>query len=263
MIQIISKQLLPQTETWLTYQIANSRTRPKHDQINAIDILFSNLIEATILQDLDMLRVYAQSEIGDGTGSGNTNLVTPSSYSTLSNARDIGDPNTITDRGILNLSRTFGMSFNSLSKMQQNDASIFVWCFDNIGDGTGLIGTQTNTTADIYAFLNPRNASNQFTARLMSNTVVSKSMSDSSGLSMVQRTVSTDIELWKNGSSLGTGSSISAARPNRLMREGSSTDTDASTSSRTTVIIGSGASLAGKESDLYNVLNLYVQKIVS
>lgn len=147
-----------------------------------------------------------------------------------------------------------------------NDASAFIWCRENIAGGSGVISLGAQGASSVRQMkINPRHTSGQYFYSLNADANVQHgTVTDSTGLTHINRVVSTTVEVYKNGISGGTATSTSSNVPavevdiGALNANGTITGFD----SKQIAAVGLGGSLdATKALALYNALQAYMTAV--
>jgi len=147
-----------------------------------------------------------------------------------------------------------------------NSASAFIWCRDNVAGGSGVISLGAQGAASARSLkINPRHTANQFFIALNSDTTAQiGAVTDSIGLTHIERSSSANVTVYKNGVNSVTSALVSTGTPQveidlgALNANGTITGFD----SRALAVMGLGKALGDtKATALYNALSTYLSAI--
>jgi hypothetical protein len=133
----------------------------------------------------------------------------------------------------------------------RDNACIFAWHRENVSD-SALMGV---SSAGAETFIKPAAGAGSGVFRVNSGSTSSATLSDESGLFLVNRDSSTTVQVYQNGTSIASGASASAAIPSSdlfLLRERTNF------SSGTVVMAGFGSSFSSTDAaNLYTILSTF------
>lgn len=246
----------PEYQAVLDFGTLNGFTLPTDGQKVIQNQLVVDLKNAGIFQDLDLFYVFATDGDEDFA---KINWANPVLYYLIEN----GTVNFISNQGFQpnslnvgnNLDTTWNPSLNGTA-YTQNDACRFVWDFDNNVGGN-----------DVYDGSTLSGGNNSFNGTTGTNQRINQGTSSlpsafnnsGTGLKLIQRTSSSNVNMYNNSSTPTSFTVSSAALDNdaqRIFRRGVS-----GTSVRKLSVYGLGASLSGQESDLINSITTYMSAI--
>jgi hypothetical protein len=215
--------------------------------------LICGLASDGVFAKLDVLYVFATAD----TTTAKLNLIQNSFNATAPN----GDPTFAAQVGYTNpsnhyLNSNFNPTTATSPQYVQNSACLFNWNSNSADDGAaeemGLLSGGGNSIFD--------RSSGNLVVKLNSSTNVVTANSDGSGLWLVNRTSSSNVDIYHNGSSFAAGNSnTSAAVPNSTITcfVGSTFNTTA-----TFKAAGFGGALTATDiTNLYNRLNTFMANI--
>ncbi len=246
----------PDYQAILTYATTQGYTLPSASGQTLQNALVVSLKNTTIWNDLDVLYITATD--GDKNFS-EINWINPGTHERT----DVGvNPSIFTinqgiKNGSANITDYVDTNYNPFTQgvnYTQNDASIFAWTFSDLGSGFGTI---SGRASDAFNRWQNRNVNGH---RINCNTALPVTFNNSgTGFKMIQRTSSTDTNLFNNSSTPTNFSITSTGIMNSnvsLFRSGNNNGDGLTLS-----VWGIGASLTGKETDLLNSLSSYMTSI--
>ena len=159
-----------------------------------------------------------------------------------------------TSAGALNtfLNTQFNPGTDTTTSFLQNSAHIGLWMETNQQSGSNAAG---NTNARI----NARNSSDQFAFRLNNGSTVSVAgtISDGRGHNLASRTASNAVAIYKNGSSIHTGATVSSAPFSGNMYFLADSSSTASAAQTQSIMHFGGGLTSGEAATLYAAINTY------
>jgi hypothetical protein len=250
----------PDYQAILNYATSQGYTLPSASGQTLQNNMVISLKSAGIWNDLDILYVFAT----DGnSGFSLINWKSPSNfYPTQS-----GTP-TFTSKQGWNASAGSGQYLNTGfvpstngTGYTLNNASRIYWDYNN-NTATAGVGYDGNVIDVGSIQTDCWNGTNINGLRICSTNNLSASFNNTgTGLKMIQRTSSTNVNLYNGSSTANARTQTSTAvdtRPHTILRYGSGA---ANFSSNTCSLFGMGASLSGKESSLYTIIGTYMSSL--
>lgn len=243
-----------------TLYFARRTTQPTLSRKAVYSTLFRSLRQGAvsgsdILSKLDSLHIYATDNSTDAL----LNLLSSSIPATLVDA-----PTFTTDRGFdtdgTNDAVDTGLNPTTASHFTQNSACSGFWSRKSTVTGGSVYGWFDGT--DGFT-LSPRNTTDIYTIRANQASTSSSgagTSTDGSGMFSLNRSASNAWQLYRNGSSVLTGSTASAAVNNATLKTGNASS--GSFAITQTAADWAGSSLtANEQTDLYNALRAYMTAV--
>lgn len=181
-------------------------TRPHIDTARIQEALVYSLDSLGVWDDAHALYIFA----GDNAADGLINWIKPGTY----NASTNNSPSFIRYQGYdFNGSDQYLTLFNPNGVIAQDDATIGVYVRENVSEAAAAV--YAYDVSNNYFLLNPRNASNQASYRINQTLDGVKTLDDSNGAGffMATRRGSTEIELYRGGTSLDAEADVSTGVP--------------------------------------------------
>lgn len=162
------------------------------------------------------------------------------------------------------LNTTYRPTSNAVN-FTQNDNGVYYWIINNVaGSSTATDWGASNAGGANGIFASIRTNTDAYVYRSNQNTNQSNANTTSSGFYHQKRTASNATALFKNGSSVGTGTIASATRTDRAIYVGAVNIADVAagfSNGKQFATFGVGASLNGSESTLNNIINTYITSL--
>lgn len=160
------------------------------------------------------------------------------------------------DGSTMELDTGFNPTTASSPQFTQNSAHIGSWALTNLAAGNN---SEIGLEAAAELFINPRNGSDAYTARVNTSGTLTSSSTDSRGHNVACRTASNLMTSYKNGASIDTDATASSALTSgtiRILRF------NLGYSARQTALSHAGAGLTDAEVlALYNAFRPYMQAV--
>jgi len=248
-------------QAWLDRGTALGYTLPSAAQIVYLNNFCKCLKENDIYSYLDIMYIFA---IDGDSDMATINFITPASYQITKVNSPTFSSGGFTGNGTTSYLNDPWVSGTNGVHYTQNDASAIVWINSNVSNDSQVdFGYENNLgNTQNLSLISKRAASNVARYRINHGTITDPSIpsATSVGLYHLQRTASTTTALFKNGSTLGTGSETSAALQtawNLFLLARNDSGAGAGFSTRQMSFFAAGASLSGKELKFYNCWNTY------
>lgn len=234
--------------------IAALPDEPSKDQIDLIDRLFSALITSGVFQGLDMLQLYAV----DTAANALVDLKNPSSVATAVNSPTFTPYRGYNGDGATSYVDT-GYNPASGPNYTQNSASLGVWSLTSGQSASSALGWVN--ASNIGSIVQPRSTSDLFGIRVnMTGGGPTVANTNGIGLYVATRSDASNMGLFKNGVSLGSGTAASQAVVSANFNIGHASSTGYSSAQVAAAFAGSNLSSA-KHLAFYNALSTYMTAV--
>jgi len=233
--------------------IARITTPPTDLRKSQINSVFVALKAAGVLTKLDALYVFAAADAQASLLNWASTSFNATNVSATSFTADVG----YTGDGVADYIDTNYNLSTSGGQLVRDSASIFAWSNTAAVNDTHIMGN--NTAAAVNMQVRPRGTGDLCQINVSSASTLSKANADGLGLFAGNRTSSTAVESFRNGSSLGTGSVTSAALESTTM---CFLRRSATFSTHQVLCGGFGTVLTTQNhADLYTALHTYLQAV--